>query len=299
MKTMYTTKKLALVVISTTLFSCGDPQKNEIEAQIQEPDTATVEISKEEIQTLITSFPTPVETAMIIKGANHDLSTDELLPVGNEENFISSYEQALALGGYAADMGFLNMYQRMDALPEYLKMVRAMAKGLDLLSFFDFENLLELSKNADNMDALILSTTESFNQMEDYLREQGRDEISLMIVYGTWLEGAYLYAKIANESGSEDMKSRIIEQKDFVLKLSDLFNKSSDQYFQGLSKDFNSLKGLYEKVSIEHIYKEPTMEEVDGQLVFIDNSETIVNATPADLDNIIKETINLRNKLLK
>lgn len=299
MNTMNKVVLLSSAMLTFAVISCGGNETNEIEAQIPKPDTETVAISKEEIQELIASFPTPVETALIIKGSNHELKAEELLPNAAKDKFVSSYQQALALGGYAADMGFLNMYERVDIIPDYLKMVRSMAKELHLITFFDFDNLIELSKQSENIDELILSTTESFNQMEDYLREQGRDEISLMIVFGTWLEGAYLYANIAKDSDSEDMRNRIIEQKEFVMQLSNLFGKSQDKYFQQLTNEINVLKSNYEKVGIEYVYNEPTMEEVDGQLIITDNTETIITASKEDVDSIIAETINLRNKLLK
>ena len=45
--------------------------------------------------------------------------------------------------------------------------------------------------------------------------------------------------------------------------------------------------------------KEPEMKEVDGQLVFIDKSETKIHADKDLVQNIINETVKLRNELLK
>ena len=45
--------------------------------------------------------------------------------------------------------------------------------------------------------------------------------------------------------------------------------------------------------------REPEMKEVDGQLVFIDNSETKIVTPEGIVKDIVKESISLRNKLLK
>ncbi len=56
---------------------------------------------------------------------------------------------------------------------------------------------------------------------------------------------------------------------------------------------------MYQEIKIETIMREPEMKEVDGQLVFIDNSETKIFSPKGIVEKIIKETKDLRNNLLK
>lgn len=286
--------------LSLGMHSCSDSTaENSLEMGMMEPDESGVEISKEEIFNLIESSSTPVEMALVIKNVDYEFSVDILLPTDNTEKYNTSYEKAYAMGAYGADIGFLNIYNKLHVLPDYLMMTRNLAKGLDLDSFFDFQTLLDLSNNIENVDMLIQMSTESFNKMEAHLRDQGRDEISLLIVFGTWLEGTYVLADFADKFNDSNMMDRVAEQKNFVIELNRIFEASTDKYFQLLSEKIQPLANLYKQVEIEEILNEPTIEEKDGQIIIIDNSEVKIHAKDGVLKSITKEIKSLRNNLLK
>lgn len=288
-----------LLCFNYGMTSCGgDSTENNLEAELLQPDEETTQISEEEIFNLIETFPTPIEMAMVLQASDYELSSETLLPPDSADRFMTSYEKGMAMGAYGADMGYLNMYSKIFAVPDYLAMVRNLSKELDLDSFFDFESMMDMADNTDNIDSMIQMSTESFNEMEAHLREKGRDEISLLIVFGTWLEGAFIIAHAAENTGDASLRDRVAEQKEFVVELARIFEGSSDEYFKQLSGNMKALNDLYAKVEIEIIQNEPTEMEVDGMLVFVDNSETIIHADASLLDEIIAETKSLRNKLL-
>jgi len=157
-----------------------------------------------------------------------------------------------------------------------------------------------MAKSSSNIDSLQQMSTESFNSMEKYLREKGRNELSVLIVFGTWLEGSYIISYIAKGNMTEEMRNRVAEQKESVKKIHEiLVANSEDAYFANLAKEIKPLNDLYEQVTIETIMREPEMKEIDGQLVFIDNSETKIVTPEGIVKDIVKESISLRNKLLK
>jgi hypothetical protein len=276
---------------------------NSIENQLIEVDTISkVEISKEEMFNLIESFPSPIEMASVLKNNKIEISSDMLLPTDSIDRFTTGYDKAMALGAYGSDMGYLNIYNKIFLIPDYLETIVGLSEDLDLDGFFDFIAMFEMadnSRNGGSIDSLIQMSTESFNEMEVHLREKGRDELSLLIVFGTWLEGASVISEIAKKEQTRLMFNRVAEQKEFVNNLNDIFESSSDDYFNILSTKIEPLISLYSEVEIEMILKEPTMEEVDGQLLFIDNSETIIHADEKTIMDIIDITIVLRNDLLK
>ena len=99
---------------------------------------------------------------------------------------------------------------------------------------------------------------------------------------------------------TEEMRNRVAEQKESVKKIHEiLVVNSEDAYFANLAKEIKPLNDLYEQVTIETIMREPEMKEIDGQLVFIDNSETKIITPEGVVKDIVKESISLRNKLLK
>jgi len=299
-KNTTTTFFLGLLLVSMVMTGCSGGSDNSIEGQMNKKEDSKVKVSKESIDQLIQSFPSPIETSIIIKKAGNAFSSELLIPTKKLDRFVSSYDKAMAMGAFGGDMGYINIYEKSFVAIDYLAAIRLLSVDLEIDRFFDFEDMIRMAKSSSNIDSLQRMSTESFNNMEKYLREKGRDELSVLIVFGTWLEGAYIVSYIANDNLSEEMQNRVAEQKESVEKINEiLVSASVDKYFANLSRQMKPLAELYKKVKIEKIMREPEMKEVDGQLVFIDNSETKIITPDGIVQEIINETIKLRNQLLK
>jgi hypothetical protein len=291
---------IGLFLASFALVGCSGGSENSIEDQMNNKEESKVKVSKESIDQLIQSFPSPIETSIIIKNAGNAFSSELLIPTKKLDRFVSSYDKAMAMGAFGGDMGYINIYEKSFVAIDYLAAIRLLSVDLEIDRFFDFEDMIRMAKSSSNIDSLQRMSTESFNNMEKYLREKGRDELSVLIVFGTWLEGAYIVSYIANDNLSEEMKNRVAEQKESVEKINEiLVSASGDKYFANLARQLKPLADLYKKVKIEKIMREPEMKEVDGQLVFIDNSETKIITPEGVVQELINETVKLRNQLLK
>ena len=279
---------------------CSASSDNSVEEKMNEKVVSKIKVSKESIDQLIQSFPSPIETSIIIKKAGNEFSSELLIPTKKIDRFVSSYDKAMAMGSFGGDMGYINIYGKSFVAIDYLAAIRLLSVDLEIDRFFDFEDMIRMAKSSSNIDSLQRMSTESFNNMEKYLREKGRNELSVLIVFGTWIESAYIVSYIANDNMSEEMKNRVAEQKESVEKINEiLVSSSTDKYFANLARQLKPLNELYKKIKIEKIMREPEMKEVDGQLVFIDKSETKIHAEGEVVQNIIDETIKLRNELLK
>ena len=291
---------IGLLYFSIFMTGCSANSENSVEEKMNEKVVSKVKVSKESIDQLIQSFPSPIETSIIIKKAGNEFSSELLIPTKKIDRFVSSYDKAMAMGSFGGDMGYINIYGKSFVAIDYLAAIRLLSVDLEIDRFFDFEDMIRMAKSSSNIDSLQRMSTESFNNMEKYLREKGRNELSVLIVFGTWIEGAYIVSYIANDNMTEEMKNRVAEQKESVEKINEiLVSASSDKYFANLARQLKPLNELYKKIKIEKIMREPEMKEVDGQLVFIDKSETKIHAEKDLVQNIINETVKLRNELLK
>lgn len=285
---------------SVILVSCSGKADNSLEDQMNNTTESKINVSKEAIDKLIQSFPSPIETSIIIKKAGNAFNSELLIPTKKLDRFVSNYDKAMAMGALGGDMGYINIYEKSFVAIDYLAAIRTLSVDLEIDRFFDFESMVRMAKSSSNIDSLMQMSTESFNGMEKYLREKGRNELSVLIVFGTWLEGSYIIAYIANDNMSEEMKNRVAEQKESVEKINEVLQASTDdKYFANLARQLKPLLELYNKVKIEKIIREPEMQEVNGELVFIDKSETKIHAEGNTIQQIIDETVKLRNQLLK
>ena len=291
---------IGLLYCSFFMTGCSASSDNSIEDKMNEKVVSKIKVSKESIDQLIQSFPSPIETSIIIKKAGNEFSSELLIPTKKLDRFVSSYDKAMAMGAFGGDMGYINIYGKSFVAIDYLAAIRLLSVDLEIDRFFDFEDMIRMAKSSSNIDSLQRMSTESFNNMEKYLREKGRNELSVLIVFGTWIEGAYIVSYIANDNLSDEMKNRVAEQKESVEKINEiLVSASSDKYFANLARQLKPLSELYKKVKIEKIMREPEMKEVDGQLVFVDKSETKIITPDGIVQEIINETVKLRNELLK
>jgi hypothetical protein len=286
--------------LTILLVSCSGKADNSLEDEMNKTEVSKINVSKEAIDKLIQSFPSPIETSIIIKKAGNAFNSELLIPTKKLDRFVSNYDKAMAMGAFGGDMGYINIYEKSFVAIDYLAAIRSLSVDLEIDRFFDFESMIRMAKSSSNIDSLMQMSTESFNGMEKYLREKGRNELSVLIVFGTWVEGSYIIGYIANDNMTEEMKNRVAEQKESVEKIYEVLQASStDKYFANLARQMKPLLDLYKKVKIEKIIKEPEMQEVNGELVFIDKSETKIHAEGNAIQNIIDETIKLRNQLLK
>ena len=291
---------IGAIVVSVILGACSSSEENSLEKEMNQVSTSKVKVSKEEIDQLIQSFPSPIETSMIMQNAGNKFNSELLLPTKKLDRFVSSYDKAMAMGAYGGDMGYINIYGKSFVAAEFLAAIRLLSVDLEIDRFFDFEDMIRMAKSSSNIDSLQRMSTESFNSMEKYLREKGRNELSVLIVFGTWLEGSYIISDIAKGNMTPEMINRVAEQKGSVAKITEiLVANSEDKYFANLARQVKPLNDLYGKVTIETIMREPEMKEIDGQLVFIDNSETKIVTPEGIVDEIVEETIKLRSNLLK
>jgi hypothetical protein len=156
--------------------------------------------------------------------------------------------------------------------------------------------LSNLAKNKKNTDSIIQLSTENFNKIDVFLREQNRGELSVLMLIGAWVEGMNMFCEIYNDSPSADISKRICEQKvvfDNVYSILGKLNKIG--YFKELEKSFSNLKLSYDKIKVSYIQKKPIMKEENGELILKDQTETIVESSQKEISNVVKEIQKLRN----
>ena len=296
--------KIAAAALGVSLLSaCGNTSSNN--NQFDEiPDSlqgAPLQLSENVVNDMIQNISSPVEMAnQILKsGAAFDKSV--LNDAEKMKDYNTSFKRSLNLGAYRADLGYINTFNKNSVVVSYLLAVKELADGLNVGQFLDFSTLSRLAKNSTNLDSLKQLSVSSFNEMDKYLREQKRSNVSTAIVAGAWVEGIFITCKVIEQTQDPELINRLGEQKDIVGILLIILNNYSrgDANFQELVSKVDDVKKIYDDVQITYELGEPVTKEVDGMLVIEQNELTHVKITPEQVSAIIAKVNDLRQFIVE
>lgn len=297
-------KSLYLLIGIFILYACGscksDGSSSEGLIDPTETGTEDPQFTDDAITGFIDNMSSPVEMAALIKSLNVKYSNKYLAPTDNVENFSTEFEQSLNLGIYGCDLGYLNMYNKTNAVLDYISAIKTLSDEINVGQFFDFATLRRLTQNNQNLDSLMYISVHSFNQMDRYLRNNKRSHLSILMVTGVWIEGLFLVTQVYKEAPHPEIKEKIGEQKIIIDKLMlFLSNYQKDSQFKALVDQLKPLQDEFKDVSITIQKGEPqAIEKKDGTLEIIQNDVSIVSITDEQVNTIITKTEEIRNKLI-
>jgi hypothetical protein len=294
---------IALLVISLFVFTCksgGEKKKpDELAVPKEVVNKGALEISENVMQDIVQNIASPVEMADLVKGLNVNFSNKYLASTESVNNLTTSFQQAFYLGVYAADLGYLNIYNKTNSVIDYITAIKTLADGIRVGQFFDFTTLKRLAQSNQNLDSLMYISVHSFNQMDKYLRTDNRSNLSTLMVTGVWIEGLYLVTQVAKVQPYKELSERIGEQKIIMADLMLILdNYKGDEQFAKLIEDLTTLKNEFNDITITITKGEPESVEENGMLVIVQHDVSTVNITPEKLKNIIEKTEQIRNKLI-
>lgn len=299
-------KTLLLITTSIPLLiSCGGDDLSVKEGELEQEfeSTKLTKITEEEriiLNEIMQSVPSPLEISSLMKesGAQYDKSF--LNNPDNADSYITSYNKAMNLGVYGADLAYSNIYKENTAGLPYLGAVKNLAQQLNIGDFFDNSTLLRLMKNNDSMDSLLTITTDNFEKINHHLQENNQSQIGALMLVGGWVEGLHLLIKVYEVSPHETLKERIGEQKivlEQLLQVLSYYDK--DEEIQTIAKYLSNLNEVYKNIEIKRIEGESEMRVVDGMMQVFDTSRTEVIISNKQIDDINDKLNTLRDKIIK
>lgn len=297
-------RNLVLIAALIVIAACGSGNKPDEQAFLESLDSTAVkgpEISEEVISSVLQQIPSPLEISVLLKESGTKYDKELLNSPDNISKYNSNYHKALNLGIYGTDLGYTNIYEQNQDGLDYMGSIKELADGLSIGQFFDIETIGRLATNSKNLDSLLLITTQNFNSINQYLQEQGRANLSVLLLAGGWLEAMHITCQVAavdpsNKELQETIGSQKIILENIVLLLS--FYQQVDQNMASLLKEMQQLQAEYETIEIVTTYEESTFEIVDGVMVIKDNSSSEIKITDQNIENIKNLISSVRQKII-
>lgn len=299
-----TISKLVTVILLMSVCACGDNSARQGGLSFPVADSVpageAVKLSDEAVADIVQNIASPVEIAAILQSLEVPFSAEYLAPTQGADRLTTNFQKAVMLGIYGADLGYLNMYEKTGNSVDVLSTIKRLADGLRVGQYFDFETLKRLSVSKSNLDSLLFISVNSYNQIDEYLRDNERGSISALMITGVWIEGQYLASQVALGNHDEILRDRIGEQKIILGDLLMLLRP-----YREISADYASLYGMmetiaatYRDVRITYRLGEPETVEQDGRLVMVQNEESIVEMSDEQLAQVAAISKDVRTKLI-
>lgn len=299
MKMIRQTILLLCAILITSCQSNGPEDFN----QISDADSLSTEIdiSSEMAMEVIEQMPSPLEISAIIKKTGLSYNPAILNATNNLRNYTTNTKKALNFGIYGTDLGYVNMYNSQQDALNYLETVNTLAEDLNISHYFNFDLLQKLATNDKNLDSLMHISTQSFEEINEYLASSQRGDLGALIITGGWIEGMYLACEVHRQSDHNSLREKIGDQKVSLNSLMSLLNtyKANNKDIEDISKDLSKLQSIFNKVQVKEHIKQASVTQEDGIPMYHDKKVLTVMVTDEQVDQIRGLVIDLRNRLIK
>lgn len=242
--------------------------KNQKSSKSGSKDDITLEdlASKDIVIQDVSDYPLPtsfeVTTLLIDAGASYIL--DLCNHVDNVDKYINLKSKALNLGVYGADLSYAATYNQTQETMQYLSASAKLINELQIGSF-DEELVNNVEANIADVDSLITLISDSFYDTYEFLTTNEQDELSILVMAGSWIEAIYITTQISIISADNVKIVEIInEQSTSLEKLLEIMvpvskSEMSADVFKGLlilQKIYRSAEGNLSNEQLEALVQQ-------------------------------------------
>lgn len=246
---------LTLLIFTVLLTSCVQDKSKKIEKNLADESKLKAEQLKKDFnkaKQVFYSLPSPIETAMLIKRSGVQYNPELLNSESNKSKYVSTYNLALALGVYTANMSYASIFNQSQTSIKYMAASKDIADALGILDAIDQKTIERLESNINNRDSIMDIISSTFMNSDSFLKENGRPETAVLVITGGWIEGLYLatqHARLTPEN--EEIIDRIIDQKISLQSLLQLMgNYDYDKKISQAKKDLQRIDHIYNNFKV-------------------------------------------------
>ena len=247
------------------------------------------------------NVPSPIQLATMLKSFGQPYRKEILNDVGRSGNYTTTFRQALNVGVYGADLGYINAFDQLPDATAYFGAVRTLTTELGVLNTFNEQTMERIERNSGDKDSLTYIASMVYRESDAYLMNSERNEVSSLIIAGGWLEGLYLLTHICSVDAMSENQMQIIgQQKHPLNNLIELLRP----YYGSVGKEFDSfleslseIASIYDAINVKYTYK-PAETDEEGKITVI-NSESQVMIEKAHVTAIADKVSRIRESVIR
>ncbi len=246
---------LSLIVLQSC--TSTEEKKPEIDKEIIDPNSSL----NTKFDNKIFSIPSPMQMAMLLEESKSTFNQVLLNDLEKVDSYTSEYNQALNLGVYGTDLGYVSIYKQNSIALNYLSTIEKLTTKLGLDGAFDKNFMSRFEKNATNKDSMMVIVSDAFKKSDAFLKSNDRKTVSALILVGGWVESMYLACNINKITPNQKIVERIAEQTQTLKTIIELltdYNKKGE--FDKLISGMKDLKFYFDQITITYDSIEPVTD---------------------------------------
>lgn len=272
-------RKSTIVLLSVSLIislvNCSGGKKGEpvdntsSEAKLDKKDL------KQKVRDVIYPLPTAFEVTEMI----NKVEASYIIGLSNETSNVDKYftdkDRAINLGVYSADLSYASTYNMKQEVMNYMDASQNLVVEIGITGAFSVDFVDQVEKNIDNKDVLVDLITGSFYDTYEYLVKNNKEDLSLLVLAGTWVEAMYISCNISETVyNNPELVKIILHQKSSLNELIKLLAPHNEhETIQSILTDLKPIKEIYDRVDEKSI-------------------------TESQLKSIIQQVSSIRNKII-
>jgi hypothetical protein len=228
---------------------------------------------------------TPVEICVIFNRLGIPYNNTALNPTSNKDLYLSNSKAAINTGIYGVDFGYLKLFGLGQEVINYMMTIREMSSKLGIPDNLLTEPIKRVRTDIADPDTIVALMQKSYNDIENHLRESGRESTAGLMVMGGWVEAMYLATHLVYNPVSPDPQvvQKIAEQKYTLTSLlSFMKNYYDDPVVVYYTKKLKYLKNYFD--SFEIYFEKGDLE--------IDTLKQVLRSSGAKKITVTIETLN-------
>lgn len=242
----------------------------------------------------IFSIPSPIQTAMMIRRGNVPYNEKVMNSTESAESYKNQFKKALNLGVYGADLAYLANFNNSALCIDYFNVIDAMASDLGVASDIDPSLMTRFHENVDNQDSLLALNADLYKEINQYLKDNERNEAASLILAGGWIESLNISVDAAMQDSV--IRQRIGEQQSALNSILALLAEDDDAQVVELRTSMMELKTIFDGMQREYVYVKPITDA--GQKTTYINSKTNIVVTDEELQAIAKTVEQIRSFII-
>jgi hypothetical protein len=211
-------------------------------------------------------FAYPIPTTFEVTDLLNKAGASYILSVTNDVNNIDKYvtvrSKALNLGVYSADLCYSSTYNMHQDVMTFLNATKLLLDQLEINTPFNQTLAEKLGGTEQDKDSAIVIVTETIKDTYNYLKSNGKEDISLLVMAGSFVEGLYITTQMATTSPeNEALLKAVAAQKTIFVELNKLLEPMKDEEnIKEIYNDFIDVDTFFDKIVVS--VKEDQLQDI-------------------------------------